>query len=33
MVFGGYRTLSVVAKKVTGQHINGYRFFGLRGGR
>lgn len=28
-----YRTLSVVAKKVTGQHINGYRFFGLRGGR
>ena len=28
-----YRTLSVVAKKVTGQHINGYRFFGLRGRR
>lgn len=28
-----YRTLSVIAKKVTGQHINGFRFFGLRGGR
>ena len=28
-----YRTLSVVAETVTGQHINGYRFFGLRGGR
>ena len=28
-----YGTLSVIAKKVTGQHINGYRFFGLRGGR
>ncbi|MGE3108526.1 MAG: DUF2924 domain-containing protein [Phycisphaerales bacterium] len=28
-----YSTLSVVAKKVTGQHINGYRFFGLRGGQ
>jgi len=28
-----YRTLSVVAGKVTGQHINGFRFFGLRGGR
>lgn len=30
---GRYGTLSVIAKKVTGQHINGYRFFGLRGGR
>jgi Protein of unknown function (DUF2924) len=24
-----YRTLSAVAKKVTGTHLNGYRFFGL----
>ena len=28
-----FRTLSSVAAKVTGQHINGFRFFGLRGGR
>jgi hypothetical protein len=24
-----YRTLSAVAKKVTGTHVNGFRFFGL----
>src|SRR5262245_9274634 len=24
-----YRTLSAVAKKITGTHVNGYRFFGL----
>jgi hypothetical protein len=28
-----YRTLSVIAKKVTGQHINGFRFFQLGGAR
>ena len=29
-----YRTLSAVAKKVTGSHINGFRFFGLmKGGK
>src|SRR5690606_41994050 len=26
-----YRTLSAVAKKVTGSHINGFRFFRLAG--
>jgi hypothetical protein len=27
-----YRTLSAVAKQVTGSHLNGYRFFGLTKG-
>ncbi|MEO0474365.1 MAG: DUF2924 domain-containing protein [Planctomycetota bacterium] len=27
-----YRTLSAVAKAVTGTHINGFRFFGLQNG-
>ena len=25
-----YRSLSAVAKVITGSHCNGYRFFGLR---
>ena len=28
-----FRTLSAVAKAITGSHINGYRFFGLGGKR
>jgi len=28
-----YRTLSAIAKKVTGSHINGFRFFRLGGKR
>lgn len=28
-----YRTLSAIAKKVTGSHINGFRFFRLGGAR
>ena len=28
-----YKSLSAVAKKVTGSHVNGYRFFGLEGQR
>lgn len=32
--YGGerYRSLSAVAKAITGSHINGFRFFGLGGG-
>jgi len=26
-----YKSLSAVAKKITGSHVNGYRFFGLEG--
>ncbi|MCL4823899.1 MAG: DUF2924 domain-containing protein, partial [Anaerolineales bacterium] len=26
-----YRSLSAIAKKVTGTHVNGFRFFGLQG--
>jgi Protein of unknown function (DUF2924) len=26
-----YKSLSAVAKEVTGSHVNGYRFFGLEG--
>jgi len=26
-----YKSLSAVAKKITGAHVNGYRFFGLEG--
>jgi hypothetical protein len=26
-----YKSLSAVAKTITGSHINGYRFFGLEG--
>lgn len=26
-----YKTLSAVAKKITGSHVNGFRFFGLEG--
>ncbi|GIW81344.1 MAG: hypothetical protein KatS3mg105_3501 [Gemmatales bacterium] len=28
-----YKSLSAVAKKITGSHVNGYRFFGLEGKR
>jgi Protein of unknown function (DUF2924) len=28
-----YKSLSAVAKAVTGQHWNGYYFFGLTGGK
>lgn len=28
-----YRTLSAVARKVTGTHVNGFRFFNLEGGK
>jgi hypothetical protein len=28
-----YRTLTAVAKAITGSHINGFRFFKLEGGR
>lgn len=26
-----YKSLSAVAKKITGSHVNGYRFFGVEG--
>lgn len=26
-----FKTLTAVAKKITGQHLNGFRFFGLEG--
>ncbi len=28
-----YRTLSAVARKITGTHVNGFRFFNLEGGK
>ncbi|MDW8224362.1 MAG: DUF2924 domain-containing protein [Gemmatales bacterium] len=28
-----FKSLSAVAKKITGSHVNGYRFFGLEGQR
>jgi hypothetical protein len=28
-----YKSLSAVAKRITGSHVNGYRFFGLEGKR
>ena len=33
--FGGaiYRSLSAVAKQITGSHLNGFAFFGLTGGQ
>jgi len=29
----GYKSLSAVAKKITGQHMNGFLFFRLKGAR
>jgi hypothetical protein len=28
-----YPTLTKVAKAITGQHLNGFAFFGLKGGK
>ena len=28
-----YRSLSAVARKITGTHCNGFRFFNLEGGK
>jgi hypothetical protein len=28
-----YKSLSAVAKKITGQHMNGYLFFRLKGAK